>query len=108
MFDVKKENSNVIINLLEHGFLKQNKNDFNESRVLCLHDNCSDSNWLSKNFAKTLKNASKKQVVLRLKTIPGKKEITTWEYQFYFKVKNQFIFMKAYECQEDNRFLRIT
>ena len=105
---MKKENSNVIINLLEHGYLKQNENDFNESRVLCLHDNCSDSNWLSKNFAKTLKNASKKQVVLRLKTIPGKKEITTWEYQFYFKVKNQFIFMKAYECQEDIGFLSFT
>ena len=96
-----EDKPNYILNLLEHGEVKIKEDDEESLRVVCVYDDCSDSNWISRSFARQLPKASRKRVFLKLSTVPGKKEFQTWEHQFSFKVKGEYELIKAYECQNE-------
>ena len=96
-----EEKPNFILNLLEHGEIKVTEDDEDSQQIVCVYDDCSDSNWISKSFAQTLPKALRKRVSLKLATVPGRKEFQTWEHQFCFKVKGEYQLIKAYECKDE-------
>ena len=55
-----EEKPNFILNLLEHGEIKVTEDDEDSQQIVCVYDDCSDSNWISKSFAQTLPKALRK------------------------------------------------
>ena len=85
------------INLVETAHIKKHQNSVDET-VAVIWDSCSDSHWVSKSYAQSLPQKTKKKVALKLNSIPAKKTFHTWEYTIFIRVQQKLKQIKLFEA----------